>query len=330
MNKNYMVNEIKNEMKSCIDGIAVETVFERRSRMEKLFDLMELLLEIETESNYRGDSSAQADEDEYYVGRVHLRLGGGTLGDENVFIPEKVLRLQNIGEGDEVRAKVIKQVYNNNHLKNIYNYELLEKSDEAVESERRVISYARVLYDPTFRGLYIEGEGEDGVMRVNLEDVSMGNLNVGEGDIVDYAYWQRDPEGGRVIWIHNMDGDNVLTSTYGNDAAPVLDDDDFLEQLQLAVFGKGSVVTEHVKALKNGGSDVVHVEEISRENIESNLNGADLVLVYLNSVRPADVKRIRDGVRKRDLDVLFIQDEDFGNILAAIRDKLENSYYFDI
>ena len=45
---------------------------------------------------------------------------------------------------------------------------------------------------------------------------------------------------------------------------------------------------------------------------------------------PADVKRIRDEVDKRDMDVLFIQDEDFGNILAAIRDKLENSYYFDI
>lgn len=75
---------------------------------------------------------------------------------------------------------------------------------------------------------------------------------------------------------------------------------------------------------------MIHIDEASEENIESNLDGADLVLVYLNSVRPADVKRIRDGVRKRDLDVLFIQDEDFDNILSAIHDKLENSYYFDI
>ncbi|MFR6437653.1 MAG: hypothetical protein ACLUOC_07090, partial [Peptoniphilaceae bacterium] len=145
MNKNYMVNEIKNEMKACIDGINGDNLFERRSRVEKLFDLMELLYDIETETTYSEAPRVAANDDDYYVGRVHLRLGGGTLGDDNVFIPEKVLRLQNIGEGDQVRAKVVKQVYNNNHLKNIYNYELLEKTTEIVESERRVIPYARVL-----------------------------------------------------------------------------------------------------------------------------------------------------------------------------------------
>lgn len=329
MNKNYMVNEIKSEMKTCIDGMTGENLFERRGRIEKLFDLMELLYDIESDTTYSEAPQISANDDDYYVGRVRLRLGGGTLGDDNVFIPEKVLRLQNIGEGDEVRAKVVKQVYNNNHLKNIYNYELLQKAEETPESERRVIPYARVLYDPDFRGLYIEGEGEEGSLRINLEDVSLGNLNVGEGDIVDYAYWQRDPQGGRVIWIHNMDGENVLTTDYDNDLVPV-DDDEFLEHLQLSVFGKGDVVTEQINALKDAGSDVVHVGEVSKESIESNLDGADLALVYLNSVQPADVKRIRDGVRKRDLDVLFIQDEDYDNLLAAIHDKLENSYYFDI
>ena len=329
MNKNYMVNEIKNEMKNCIDGIDSDNLFERRGRMEKLFDLMELLLDIETDGGFQDRAPQAANDDEGYVGRVHLRLGGGTLGDDNVFIPEKVLRMQNIGEGDQVRATVVKRVYNNNHLKNIYNYELLEKATEVTESERRTIAYARVLYDPDLSGLYIEGEGDDGVLRVNLEDVSLGNLNVDEGDIIDYAYWQRDPEGGRVIWIHNMDGENVLTAAYDNEPSPV-EDDEFLEHLQLSVFGNGPVVSEQVNALKDGGSDVVHIDETSEENIESNLDGADLVLVYLNSVRPADVKRIRDGVRKRDLDVLFIQDEDFDNILSAIHDKLENSYYFDI
>ena len=329
MNKNYMVNEIKNEMKNCIDGIGGENLYERRGRMEKLFDLMELLLDIDTESGFDSCVPVADDDDKVYVGRVHLRLGGGTLGEENVFIPEKVLRMQNIGEGDEVRAKVVKQVYNNNHLKNIYNYELLEKATEVAESERRTIAYARVLYDPDLSGLYIEGEGDDGVLRVNLEDVSLGNLSVGEGDIIDYAYWQRDPEGGRVIWIHNMDGDDVLTADFDGEGAPV-EDDDFLEHLALAVFGCGPVVAEHVEALKEAGSDAILMEEGSRENIESSLDGADLVLVYLNSVAPADVKRIRDEVEKRDMDVLFIQDEDFGNILAAIRDKLEQSYYFDI
>ena len=329
MNKNYMVNEIKNEMKNCIDGIGGENLFERRGRMEKLFDLMELLLDIETDGGFQDRAPQAANDDEGYVGRVHLRLGGGTLGDDNVFIPEKVLRMQNIGEGDEVRATVVKRVYNNNHLKNIYNYELLEKATEVTESERRTIAYARVLYDPDLSGLYIEGEGDDGVIRVNLEDVSLGNLSVGEGDIIDYAYWQRDPEGGRVIWIHNMDGDDVLTADFDGEGAPV-EDDDFLEHLELAVFGRGPVVAEHVEALKEAGSDAVLMEEGSRENIESSLDEADLVLVYLNSVAPADVNRIRDEVDSRDMDVLFIQDEDFGNILAAIHDKLESSYYFEI
>ena len=327
MNKNHMVNEIKNEMKNCIDGIGSDNLFERRGRMEKLFDLMELLLDIETDGGFQDRAPQAANDDEGYVGRVHLRLGGGTLGDDNVFIPEKVLRMQNIGEGDEVRATVVKRVYNNNHLKNIYNYELLEKATEVTESERRTIAYARVLYDPDLSGLYIEGEGDDGALRVNLEDVSLGNLNVDEGDIIDYAYWQRDPEGGRVIWIHNMDGENVLTADFESAA---VEDDEFLNQLALAVFGRGPVVAEQVKALREAGSDAVLMEDGSSESLEESLDDADLVLVYLNSVAPADVNRIRDEVDSRDMDVLFIQDEDFDNILAAIHEKLENSYYFDI
>ena len=321
MNKDYMVNDIKNEMKACIDNMTEFNMFERRPRLEKWLDLLELLydVEVETEESIM-EPESDLEGNENYVGRVHLKLGGGTLGEERVFIPEKVLRLQNISEGDEVRATVVKRVYNNNHLKNIYSYELLEKATETVESERRVISYARVLSDGDYRSLYIEGEGDDGTLRIDLEDGTLGNLNVDEGDIVDYAYWQRDPSAGRVIWIHNIDGENVLTP-FDNVGEDVEEHPErFLENIQLTVFGKGESVSDHVKAMTESGGDVVHIEEASEDDIESRMDGADLVLVYLNSVRPAEVKRIRDGVRRRNAEVLFIQDDDINNIFSAIRD----------
>lgn len=331
MNKDYMVNDIKNEMKACIDNMTEFNMFERRPRLEKWLDLLELLYEVEVETD-EGIAEEESDfeGDENYVGRVHLKLGGGTLGEERVFIPEKVLRLQNISEGDEVRATVVKRVYNNNHLKNIYSYELLEKATETVESERRVISYARVLSDGDYRSLYIEGEGDEGTLRIDLEDGTLGNLNVDEGDIVDYAYWQRDPSAGRVIWIHNIDGDNVLTPFDNMRETVEEHPDHFLENVQLTVFGKGESVSDHVKAMTESGGDVVHIEDASEDDIESRLDGADLVLVYLNSVRPAEVKRIRDGVRRRNTEVLFIQDDDINNIFSAIRDKLEDGYYYDL
>lgn len=331
MNKDYMVNDIKNEMKACIDNITEFNLFERRPRLEKWLDLLELLYEVEVETD-EGIAEEESDfeGDENYVGRVHLKLGGGTLGEERVFIPEKVIRLQNISEGDEVRATVVKRVYNNNHLKNIYSYELLEKATETVESERRVISYARVLSDGDYQSLYIEGEGDEGTLRIDLEDGTLGNLNVDEGDIVDYAYWQRDPSAGRVIWIHNIDGDNVLTPFDNMGETVEEHPDHFLENVQLTVFGKGESVSDHVKAMTESGGDVVHIEEASEDDIESHMDGADLVLVYLNSVRPAEVKRIRDGVRRRNTEVLFIQDDDINNIFSAIRDKLEDGYYYDL
>lgn len=331
MNKDYMVNDIKNEMKACIDNMTEFNIFERRPRLEKWLDLLELLYDVETEVEDRAmEPESDFEGDEHYVGRVHLKLGGGTLGEERVFIPEKVLRMQNISEGDEVRATVVKRVYNNNHLKNIYSYELLEKAVETVESERRVISYARVLSDGDYRNLYIEGEGDDGTIRIDLEDGSLGNLSVDEGDIVDYAYWQRDPSAGRIIWIHNIDGENVLTAYDNADGEFEDHPDQFLDNVQLTVFGKGDVISEHIEAMREAGGDVVHIDDPSNDNIESHLDGADLVLVYLNSVRPPEVQRIRDGVRRRDLEVLFIQDDDINNIFSAIRDKLENSYYYDL
>ena len=90
-----------------------------------------------------------------------------------------------------------------------------------------------------------------------------------EGDIIDYAYWQRDPEGGRVIWIHNMDGENVLTADF--DSAAV-EDDEFLDQLALAVFGRGPVVAEQVEALREAGSDAVLMEDGSPESLEASLD----------------------------------------------------------
>ena len=331
MNKDYMVNDIKNEMKACIDNMTEFNIYERRPRLEKWMDLLELLYDVETETE--GDVKempSSFDADENYIGRVHLKLGGGTLGEERVFIPEKVLRMQNISEGDEVRATVVKQIYNNNHLKNIYNYELLEKATHTVETERRVISYARVLSDGDYRSLYIEGEGDEGTMRIELGEGTLGNLNVDEGDIVDYAYWQRDPSAGRVIWIHNIDGENVLTPYDNLDEEPEDHPERFLENVQLTVFGKGEFVSEHVKAMMESGGDVIHIEDVSDDTIESRLDGADLVLVYLNSVRPSEVKRIRDGVRRRNQEVLFTQDDDINNIFSAIRDKLEDSYYYDL
>ncbi|MDD7363185.1 MAG: hypothetical protein SPI65_02805 [Peptoniphilus sp.] len=333
MNKQYMENEIKNEMKRCIENTDSLNLFERRARLEKLFDLLELLYDVETEGGDReGDRATSGDygDDEHYTGRVHLKLGGGTLGEERVFIPEKVLRLQNISEGDKVRATVVKRVYSNNHLKNIYSYELLEKATESVESERRVITYARVLSDDDFHGLYIEGEGDDGPLRIDLEDSARGNLNVDEGDIIDYAYWQRDPDGGRVIWIHNIDGDNILTSYDNNDVEEEDRPEQFLQNARLTVFGKGEVVEEHVEAMREAGSDVEHVEDASEEDVESRLDGAELVLVYLDSVLPPEVKKIRDSVRRKGLNVLFIQDDDLNNVFSAVQDKLENNYYFDL
>lgn len=332
MNKQYIENEIKNEMKACIDRTNSFNLFERRGRLEKLFDLLELVYDVETEEVERESVSAadHYDDDEHYVGEVHLKLGGGTLGEERVFIPEKVLRLQNISEGDKVRATVVKRVYNNNHLKNIYSYDLLEKATHKIESERRVIPYARVLSGGPYRGLYIEGEGDGETLRIQLDDGVCGNLNVSEGDIIDYAYWQRDPSGGRVIWIHNIDGDNVITPFDNNDFDDAADAERFLRDVRLTVFGDGDVVEEHVEAMLDAGSDVVQVKDVSEEGVERYLNGCDLVLVYLDSVLPQEVKRIRDNVRKRDLSILFIQDDDLNNIFSGIREKLEDSYYFDM
>lgn len=51
---------------------------------------MELLYEVEVETT-EGVEEEELDfeGDENYVDRIHLKLGGGTLGKEQVFIPEK-------------------------------------------------------------------------------------------------------------------------------------------------------------------------------------------------------------------------------------------------
>lgn len=334
MNKKYIVNEIKKDMKVCIDALEAENLYESRNRWEKYFELLELLYEIdesfapspwETEEPRKEES----EEGDSYQGSVHLRLGGGVVGERKVFIPEKILRLQNIGEGDEVRATVARKLFSNGRTKTIYNYELVRKFDGDADTERRVIRYAQVQYDYGYPGLYILGEGEDGEMRIDLEHDLLGNLNVSEGDIVDYAYWKKDPLNGKVIWKHNLDSDNVLTEFDNNEP---LDQEDagFIRNAQITVFGGGEEISRHVKAMLDAGGDVIHVEDLTQpRSVERNMDGADLVLVYLDAVRPSDVARIRDGVKKRDLEVLFVKDKDLGSIFSAIRDKLENgSYYY--
>lgn len=139
-----------------------------------------------------------------FIGRAKLLLGGGKVGSFEIFIPESFIRQIGIEEGDWIKVSAQSRYFSQGIEKFIYDYEILEK-DPIPETNRKVLRKREVYWDHYLREYYIEGEDEQGLsLKILLNEKKLHNIEIEEGDFVDYAYYDDEILEGKVIWCFNQ------------------------------------------------------------------------------------------------------------------------------
>ena len=135
-------------------------------------------------------------------------LSGGTLNNDEIYVPEKVVRQLDIAHGDLIRAFFMKK-HNN---KNIYRYEVVESKNGPEPRERNHFSYGIVKYDDTSHSYYADEDIYhnpllvDGVQSIALlSERDEEAYRLVTDDIVDIAWYDGWFSEAKVIWKHQTD-----------------------------------------------------------------------------------------------------------------------------
>jgi preprotein translocase subunit SecA len=122
---------------------------------------------------------------------------------DSILVDEARTPLIISGEGD--KSVILK----NGNLRTMYDYSLAQKAEEKQECRRRMFAFAETRYDPYEDLLYIEEKADEDTRRIPLADNDIRNLDIGEGDLIDYAYYENEPEKGRAVWKYKLPGKPV-------------------------------------------------------------------------------------------------------------------------
>lgn len=134
----------------------------------------------------------------------NLKGGHITIGGQNLYVPETIIRVLDINHGDKLRAT--------SKGADKYYYEIAEKTNDPTNPERETIDYALVeKQDGMLIASRSMAKGGENIkinnylhtFRIPNEDCLKFALK--EGDLIDIAFNPNDPSYYRVIWKYEIE-----------------------------------------------------------------------------------------------------------------------------
>lgn len=139
--------------------------------------------------------------------RVERKLRGAYVPDIDGFIPETVLRNEDIEHGDYVYAKPMDS-HGDSHK--YFEYTLAKKSYAEPVEDRVEYTYCPVEKDVyMFVVTRSSATGEDiriddAPYSVLISDSDIERFDLSEGDLVDIAFYESNPSSAKVVWKHDV------------------------------------------------------------------------------------------------------------------------------
>lgn len=339
MNKENLLREMKLEMIKIVENIEYNNFYDSQLNLEKYFNVLNLIWELPISEEGEFQEEIFQEEEDYpevleefqdevngrYEGKAHLKLGGADLGSFRIFIPEKLVRILDIEEGDWVRATEIDNRIINGHPKPIYDYRLIRKGGQEEESLREIVRFSTVEYDNTLKEYFIlSSEVDKAPTKIILNDQRLGNLTVTQGDIVDYAYWKEDILNGRVIWKHNMTFDLAKTRSDLDGPEDLELSEDFLGGNKIAFIGKTDMEEEYTSCIESYGGQVICLEaDENYYTVESFLEEVDLAIAFVDTLSASELKKVHDAAENIKVAMVYAKEMDCKSLMHWIRDEME-------
>lgn len=231
MGKEQIYSIEKKELSGLIAGMTLENLCDTLDTIQAHIDLLRCLDKVEyktsdcndeTETGTETGTETRIETDhkvikqpilqegwgqdrKYYLGVFHRNLRGGTIGAEEIYVPESVVRSLGLESLDWVKAVLISSSYG----KGRYEYICMEKhqagcADKLEKDIRNVIEYGIVQYEETLKSYYISAKTEMSELphKIILVNGDVIRFKIEKGDIIEYAYWNDDIMHGKIVWKH--------------------------------------------------------------------------------------------------------------------------------
>lgn len=323
MNAKRWTEEIKKEIVKLANSMNEDSMEQDTGTLRQYVNILDALQklpanEAQVAASTDGEMQEMKDDvNHVYIGRFRRELSGGTIGSFRIFVPESVVRNLRMEEGDWIRAKAVKSVVlKNGNMRTMYDYTLAQKTDETVQSSRSVRPFCRVSYDPYEDRLYIETEDLE---RIMIADNDVRHLDLGEGDLVDYAFDPDEPFAGRVVWKYKLPvvpADPEETGEIDIDKARL-----FFPERSFVVVGELQDALRIQDEIEEHGGLVSFFTGDERFDIMERIGtSADTVIVILDSVTPHGLSKINDIGEKYRLPMLYTRDTKTEALLKMLID----------
>lgn len=270
------------------------------------------------------------DEDNHiYIGSVHLLLLGGEIGSRKIFLSEKAQRDFDCQEGDWIKATLVNcWKFPNGLEKRFYDYEIVQRSPEILPTKRRLIKYAIVNFEPTIHALYIDAPSINGLNhRVILNNYNMGSLKVRQGDVIDYAYWENDLTGGKVIWNHQTEAEITRQVKPMVKRNPVAETKETKSRefagFKIIAFGYESKKSQFNKVVENYEGTFTYLTGEERDSlIRKEILSADLVVVFQNFVSHSCMWQVKNICKSGNINLVFLDKRGMASFFTTVRNNL--------
>ena len=244
----------------------------------------------------------QPADDGKIIGTFHKNLAGGIVKHSAfergiLFIGEGWARDAEVTDGDEV--EVLDYSYERDRASGI---QLIKK--QAPEREQNIQTFTFGIVDTddstpssdTDRFMItksVNGEILDVPYRLTAEDIE--RFNVSQGDILDIAWYENNPQTCKVIWKHRIEYDTEPSieqkkRSYSSepDASPTpqtLFTDNQFEGYTICLVGMDMYKDKFKKAVEERAGNFIHVDpQISRTRREAEYKKADIVMLGLQQI----------------------------------------------
>ncbi|MBZ5201574.1 DUF2325 domain-containing protein [Planomicrobium chinense] len=282
---------------------------------EKEIDLQRLYLKqdwsIKNYEENRGDDLAEEISAVYKFSRL---LVGGELSGIKAYLPEEVVRKNDIEHGDMVRVYPI-GVLPNGDTK--YAYALEEKMGEEAPKNRKQHNYC--LVEESSSNLICKSN-KDGIFReddifpvFHISDKDAFKHELAPGDIVDIAIENNDWQKGKVIWKHEIKSKQIQKKlTVKSDKKTKVKSSNQNEEIKRSLKGKTVLIVsnKHDQSsyespiAKRGGKLLMADRDYSVDILNSLVAKSDAVILITSACSHRAMWTVKD--KAKELGIPFI------------------------
>lgn len=334
--ENNLVNYIKDKTNTKLKNLEWDNIKEIYEEIRKYYNF---LLRIKKAQEYNPDFSLTQSQlsgnfleevydtkENVFIGQVKYLLSGAEMGFFKLFIPESILREEGIEEGDWVKASVKDRRNIQGIPKTRYYFERIDSGTVQNSSNRQMEEYLVVLRDD-HGDFYIKFEKEGNPFKIYINDDNSGNFSLEEGDLVDYAYFNKDYLKGRIIWRHFIDMGKMKKSkksSYykkGDHAQRRISDE--WENQKIAVIGFESNKNSFEEEVLSRGGIFRHFTGDERlESLSSQLIETDLIVVFIDSISHDGMFKIRAVAKNLEIPVEYSHHIGRSSFVRLVEDNL--------